>query len=102
LNKFRIAEALTFQRKMESRPFQQYYSRIKEHIYPGLLENPYAGPNIKRLKGEFRSIYRYRMGDYRLFYTLDLENRLIFMLDFEARKNAYNLPSRRFIPMPED
>jgi mRNA interferase RelE/StbE len=89
LNKFRIAETTTFQKKMESRPFQQYYVRIKERIYPALLENPYAGPNIKRLKGEFRSIYRYRIGDHRLFYTIDLENKLIFILDFTARKDAY-------------
>jgi mRNA interferase RelE/StbE len=85
-----MAETLTFQKKMESRPFHQFYARIKAHIYPRLLDNPYAGPNIKRLKGEFRSIYRYRPGDYRLLYTIDLENKLIFILDFAARKDTYS------------
>jgi mRNA interferase RelE/StbE len=88
-NKFKIAETLTFQKKIGSKAYKRYYSRIKDNIYPKLRDNPYFGPNIKRLKGELNSIYRYRVGDYRLFYTVDPENGLVFILDFIHRKDAY-------------
>jgi len=39
------------------------------------------GPNIKRLKGKLSSIYRFRIGNYRLFYTIDSEKKLVFMLE---------------------
>lgn len=50
---------------------------------------PFFGPNIKRLKGELSSIYRYRIGDYRLFYTVDSEEKIAFILDVVYRKDAY-------------
>ncbi|MCL6591977.1 MAG: type II toxin-antitoxin system RelE/ParE family toxin [Firmicutes bacterium] len=46
-------------------------------------------PNIKRLQGEVESIFRYRLGDYRLFYTIDESRKLIFILGFIHRKDAY-------------
>ena len=89
LSKFSIAETKTFQKKIESRQYRNYYEKIKEVIYPQLKENPYLGNNIKRLKGELSNIFRYRIGDYRLFYTIDPEKRIIFIMDFENRKDAY-------------
>lgn len=88
-NNFRIAETQTFQKKIESRTFKRYYTRIKEIIYPVLRSNPFYGPNVKRLKGEFDSIYRYRIGNYRLFYIIDSEKKLVFILDISHRKDAY-------------
>jgi mRNA interferase RelE/StbE len=41
------------------------------------------------LKGELSSIYRYRIGDYRLFYTIDFDKKLVFILDITHRKDAY-------------
>ncbi|HAV10588.1 MAG TPA: type II toxin-antitoxin system mRNA interferase toxin, RelE/StbE family [Dehalococcoidia bacterium] len=88
-DEFRISETLTFQKKAASRIHKQYYSRIKDNIYPVLRNNPFFGPNIKRLKGELSSIYRYRIGDYRLFYTIDSEMKIVFILDVAHRKDAY-------------
>ena len=67
----------------------RYYPKIKENIYSALRVTPFFGPNIKRLKGELSSIYRYRIGDYRLFFTIDSEKNLVFVLDFTHRKDAY-------------
>jgi mRNA interferase RelE/StbE len=78
-----------FQGRIESREFRRYYVRIKDGIFPRLRENPYYGPNIKRLKGELSDIFRYRIGDYRLFYTVDADRRMVFILDLIRRKNAY-------------
>jgi len=88
-NDFQIAETATYRQKVESKAFMPFSDRIRGNIYPRLRTNPYFGPNIKRLKAELRSIYRYRMGDYRLFYTIDASKKLVFILDIVHRKEAY-------------
>jgi len=88
-NNFRITETATFLKKMSSRLYKNHYDRIRENMYPVLWSNPVYGPNIKRLQGELSSIYRYRIGDYRLFYTVDLRERLVFTLDFDNRQDTY-------------
>jgi mRNA interferase RelE/StbE len=69
--------------------YKPYYSKIKEIVYPILRENPFFGANIKRLKGKLASIYRFRIGNFRLFYTIDSERKLVFILDIENRKDAH-------------
>jgi len=58
-------------------------------VYPLLRRNPYYGPNIKRLKGQYSDYYRYRIGDYRLLYTIKSDKIMIFIIDISHRKNAY-------------
>ncbi len=88
-DEFHIAETATFQKRVTSRGFQRYYQRIVDSVYPRLRNNPYFGPNIKRLKGELKSIFRYRIGDYRLFYTIDPDTKRVYVLELEDRKDAY-------------
>ncbi|MCH7858063.1 MAG: type II toxin-antitoxin system RelE/ParE family toxin [Candidatus Marinimicrobia bacterium] len=89
MSKFRLAETQTFLKHIESPAFRGYYEKIKTAIYPILAEHPHYGPNIKRLKGQLKGIYRYRIGNYRLFYTIDENERRVFILDFSHRKDAY-------------
>ena len=86
---FQIAETSTFKKRVETRGFQQYYKKLIENVYPRLKVNPYYGPNIKRLKGDLKSVFRYRIGDYRLFYTVDPERKYVFILTLENRKDSY-------------
>ena len=86
---YRIAETQTFQNKMESASFRRHYPRIVETIYPRLRSNPYYGPNIKRLRGELSAVFRYRVGDCRLFYSMDAQRDTVFVLDPVHRKHAY-------------
>ena len=65
------------------------YKKINDYVYPILRENPFFGPNIKKLKGEYKDLYRFRIGDYRLFYTISEETVIVFIIDIEARKDAY-------------
>ncbi len=88
-NNFRIAETRAFQKKIVSKTYNRYYPKIKDNIYPVLRHNPFFGPNIKRLKGELSSIFRYRIGNFRLFYTINSEKKLVFILDITHRKDAY-------------
>ena len=86
---YRIAETETFQKKMESASFRRQYPRIVKTIYPRLRSNPSYGPNIKRLRGELSAVFRYRIGDYRLFYSIDAQRDTVFVLDPVHRKDAY-------------
>ena len=88
-NDFLIAETETYRDKVESKTFKRFSIRIRDNIYPRLRTNPYFGPNIKRLKGALSSVYRYRMGDYRLFYTIDASKKRVFILDIVHRRDAY-------------
>lgn len=88
-NEYRIAETATFQKTIQRREYKKIYSKIKSFIYPQLRVNPHFGQNIRKLKGECKNIYRYRIADYRLFYLIDEEKKLVFILDFHHRKDAY-------------
>ena len=50
---------------------------------------PHFGPNIKRLKGELSDFYRYRVGDHRLFYTIDEQEAMVVVVDFRSRQDSY-------------
>lgn len=86
---FAIAETDTFTRVMAKREFVKYYDRLRRVVYPALRKNPLVGPNIKHLKGEHAGLLRYRMGDYRLVYSIDHSQKLVFLRDFQHRKDVY-------------
>ena len=88
-DKYKIAETVSFQKKIRKPEFRKLYTKIEEYIYPLIKRNPHYGPNIKRLKGEYSEFYRYRIGDYRLFYTVKDEEIIIYIIDIVHRKDAY-------------
>ena len=89
MSKYKIAETETFEKKIKTTKFKDLYKKISEYVYPILRENPYFGTNIKKLKGNYKDFYRYRIGDYRLFYKISEETVIVFILNIEARKDAY-------------
>jgi len=89
LANYKIAETETFEKKIKTLKYRNLYSKITDYIYPILRTNPFFGPNIKKLKGEFKEIYRFRIGDYRLFYKISEETVIVFIVDIESRKDAY-------------
>lgn len=88
-NSFKIAETVSFQKLHEKPHFNILYGKIKDYIYPQLRENPFFGPNIKKLKGDLSHYYRYRIGDYRLFYQVDAAKGMVFVVSLSDRKAAY-------------
>jgi len=90
LTKFKIAETEHFQKQLDKLKSKNLYSKIKNIVYPQLRENPFFGPNIKKLKGELQGYYRFRIGNYRLFYTIDKQKVIVFILEIVQRKDAYN------------
>lgn len=89
LSKFKIAETQHFAEKMSKEPFRSISAKIREYIYPQLRTNPFWGTNIKKLKGEFEEVYRYRTGNFRLFYVIEKGTVVVMMIDIEPRKDSY-------------
>ena len=88
-NKFIIAETNTFQKTIQKSLHKSVYNKIQNFVYPQLSINPYFGPNIKKLKGKFAGIYRYRIGNNRLFYSINTEKAIVFIIDLSQRKESY-------------
>jgi mRNA interferase RelE/StbE len=86
---FRVAETESFQKLIQKPHFRSLYSKIADYIYPQLRQNPFFGTNIKKLKGDLSRFYRYRIGDYRLFYTVDTDKAIVFIIAIKDRKNSY-------------
>lgn len=55
------------------------------------LENdPYRGPNIKRLKGRPQErLYRYRIGDYRVIYEVFDTEIIVLVVKIAKREDVY-------------
>ncbi len=90
MDNYIIAETDDFIKKIKTINYKNLYKKIVEYVYPMLRRNPYYGPNIKRLRGNLSNYYRYRIGDYRLFYQIKNEKIMIFVMDIKHRKDAYD------------
>lgn len=88
MSDFLISEGKTFE-KIKQSIDKKLYIKITNIVYPQLRQNPYFGTNIKKLKGEFEGYYRYRLGDYRLFYLIDDGKIIVVVVDLRHRQNAY-------------
>jgi mRNA interferase RelE/StbE len=89
LDKYKIAETENFSKKINSRKYNHLYQKVFEDIYPILRSNPFFGTNIKKLKESYKDLYRFRIGNFRLFYKIEEEKSIIFLIDIENRKDAY-------------
>jgi len=54
-----------------------------------LEHNPRNHPNIKPLKGKFAGYYRYRVGDYRVVYYINDEQRIVIVTIIAHRNKVY-------------
>jgi mRNA interferase RelE/StbE len=54
-----------------------------------LEQSPRSHPNIKALKGDLSSYYRYRMGDYRLIYSVEDQLVQVFVVAIAHRSEVY-------------
>ena len=63
--------------------------KLDSYVYPQLRQSPYFGPNIRKLQGYTPPTWRYRIGPYRVFYSLDEDGKIVFILTIDDRKDAY-------------
>ena len=88
MSDFSIAETKTFAKARAKLP-SRLYEKIRDIIYPELRRNPFFGPNIRKLRGHLEPYYRYRVGNYRLFYLIEEEKVLVVVVDLRHRQGAY-------------
>lgn len=92
LTDYRIFETKQFHKDLEQiarSGMPKLVSKLREQVYPHLRLNPTWGTNIKRLKGEYSGLWRYRIGAWRFFYRIDEEHRVVYMLAASHRSTAY-------------
>jgi mRNA interferase RelE/StbE len=87
--KFKIAKTKTFGNHIADLDYKQVYSKLLNFVYPQLRDSSYFGPNIKKLKGEYEGVYRYRIGSNRVFYLIDETSQTVYMIDIQKRKDSY-------------
>ena len=63
--------------------------KLTSYVYPQIRNEPCFGNNIRKLRDYTPDTWRYRLGKFRLFYTVDHEERIIFVLTIDFRKDAY-------------
>jgi mRNA interferase RelE/StbE len=54
-----------------------------------LEQTPLLHPNIKALKGDYAGYYRYRIGDYRVIYSVEDELVQVLVVTIVHRSEAY-------------
>jgi mRNA interferase RelE/StbE len=89
---YKIFETNQFQKDIDTlnrRVQEKLYNKLVDYVYPQLKISPYYGKNIKKLKDWKPETWRYKIGNYRLFYEIDEKEKIIFILTLELRKNAY-------------
>lgn len=62
----------------------------RERVLKAIAKLPYEG-DIKKLKGKkSRGLLRLRVGDYRIIYTVDNGQLIVFVIDAGNRGQIYN------------
>jgi len=63
--------------------------KIADTISETLSKNPYIG---EKLKGRYKGLYKYRIGNYRIIYNIQIDRLVILILRVANRKDVYRLP----------
>ena len=92
LSEYRVFETEEFIKqlgKLPARDASLVRKKLSAIGYPQLREQPYFGKNIKKLRGYDPDTWRYRVGNYRLFYEIDEQESVIYIFTIDLRKDAY-------------
>ena len=92
MNKYRVFETDEFLERIEKLDPQNktfIKKKLASYVYPQIKVEPFFGKNIKKLKEYVPETWRYRIGRFRIFYTLDQEEKIIYMLTIDHRKDVY-------------
>ena len=92
MNEYKIFETDTFLKELEkiSREKNRIIkTKLATTIYPQLKLQPQFGNNIKKLKAYSPETWRYRIGNYRIFYEINSKTRVVHIIGISTRQNAY-------------
>lgn len=54
-----------------------------------LKENPFYGKDVRRLLGELKEKYRLRVGEYRIVFRVEEEEKVAILEDIKLRGRVY-------------
>ncbi len=86
---FETEEFLNSIERLQKRDKALIQNKLKEYVYPQIKSEPHFGINIKKLRDYSPNTWRYRIGSYRVFYTIDENDKLVLLLIIESRDKAY-------------
>ena len=66
-----------------------FKKKLEQYMYSQLSQEPFFGGKIKKLRGSIPDIWRYRIGEFRIFYTINTEEHIVYILSVDFRRNAY-------------
>jgi len=92
LSEFRIFDTDEFlkrHQKLSPRDATLLRRKLDSYVYPQLRAEPFWGNNIKKLQGYSPDTWRYRIGNFRVFYVVDQAERVVYILTVDDRKDAY-------------
>jgi mRNA interferase RelE/StbE len=92
LSDFRVFETKEFLKRLGKLPKEHariIRTKLDEYVYPQLKKEPFFGPNIRKLRDYTPHMWRYRIGKFRLFYTIDTDEVMVYILSLDFRRNAY-------------
>ncbi len=92
MSEYRIFETDEFAKqlkKLSPREAAFLRKKLDGYVYPQIKQEPFWGSKIKKLQGYTPETWRYRIGKFRLFYVIDTEEQIIFVLTVDHRKDAY-------------
>lgn len=64
-------------------------SKLEEFVYPQLKGEPHYGANIKKLRNWEPDMWRYRVGNWRFFYEIDEDEKIVYLTAAHHRREAY-------------
>jgi mRNA interferase RelE/StbE len=73
--------------------FEMASAKLQERLdraFELLKSNPRFHPNIKPLKGNYAGYYRYRVGNYRIVYSIDDETMRLLVNTIAHRSKVYD------------
>ena len=92
MNKFKIFVTNQFLSDLE-KDFAGQRDKIKLKLanicLSAVKSATFFGKNIKKLVNYDPETWRYRIGNYRFFYTTDKKQNIVFMLAIDVRENSY-------------
>ena len=82
--------ALKFLKNLEDKRQNQIKKRLNElltYLDKGVF--PYNRLDIKRMRGKWKDSFRMRIGDIRIIFTLDKENKVVWVYNAHFRGKIY-------------
>ena len=91
MSEFRIFETEEFHKrlkKLSSLDAAFLRRKLDSFVYPQLKVEPFWGNNIKKIQGYTPETWRYRIGKFRVFYIVEQDEQILYILTVDDRKDV--------------